>query len=55
MKHLLDQVRKALISQLINSLSRHETAHVNIVVHDMINLLYYEYGTDKQKYFYVYN
>ena len=28
--------------------------HLNILVHDMINLLYYEYWTDKQKYFYVY-
>ena len=27
--------------------------HLNILVHDMINLLYYEYWTDKQKYFYV--
>ena len=24
--------------------------HLNILVHDMINLLYYEYWTDKQKY-----
>ena len=29
-------------------------AHLNILVHDVINLLYYEYWTDKQKYFYVY-
>ena len=29
------------------------TAHLNILVHDMINLLYYEYWTDKQKYLYV--
>ena len=29
-------------------------AHLNIIVHDMINLLYYEYWTDKQKYLYVY-
>ena len=29
-------------------------AHLNILVHDMINLLYYEYWTDKQKYLYVY-
>ena len=28
-------------------------AHLNILVHDEINLLYYEYWTDKQKYFYV--
>ena len=28
-------------------------AHLNILVHDMINLLYYEYWTDKQKYLYV--
>ena len=28
------------------------TAHLNILVHDMINLLYYEYWTDKQKYLY---
>ena len=32
------------------SLSRH--VQVNILVHDVINLLYYEYRTDKQKYFY---
>ena len=32
------------------SLSHHE----NILVHGVINLLYYEYWTDKQKYFYVY-
>ena len=31
------------------------TAHLNILVHDMINLLYYEYWTDKQKYFYIYD
>ena len=40
------------------SLSCHEQVcswHVlNILVHDMINLLYYEYWTDKQKYLYVY-
>ena len=30
------------------------SAHLNILVHDMINLLYYEYWTDKQKYLYVY-
>ena len=29
-------------------------AYLNILVHDVINLLYYEYWTDKQKYFYVY-
>ena len=28
-------------------------AHWNILVHDVINLLYYEYWTDKQKYFYI--
>ena len=28
-------------------------AHLNMLVHDMINLLYYEYWTDKQKYLYV--
>ena len=28
-------------------------AHLNRHVHDVINLLYYEYWTDKQKYFYV--
>ena len=28
-------------------------AHLNILVHDVINLLYYEYWKDKQKYFYV--
>ena len=27
--------------------------NLNILVHDMINLLYYEYWTDKQKYLYV--
>lgn len=30
-------------------------AMVNIPVHDMINSLYYEHWTDRQKYFYVYN
>ena len=25
-----------------------------MLVHDVINLLYYEYRTDKQKYFYIY-
>ena len=35
------------------SISRN-VAHLNILVHDMINLLYYEYWTDKQKYLYVY-
>ena len=34
------------------SISRN-IAHLNILVHDMINLLYYEYWTDKQKYLYV--
>ena len=28
-------------------------SHLNLLVHDMINLLYYEYWTDKQKYLYV--
>ena len=28
-------------------------AQLNILVHDVINLLYYEYRTDKQNYFYV--
>ena len=28
-------------------------AHLNILVHDLINVLYYEYWTDKQKYFYI--
>ena len=28
-------------------------AHLNILVHYVINVLYYEYWTDKQKYFYV--
>ena len=36
------------------SISRN-VAHLNVLVQDMINLLYYEYWTDKQKYFYVYN
>ena len=35
----------------IISLSCHE--QVCLLVHDMINLLYYEYWTDKQKYLYV--
>ena len=35
------------------SISRN-VAHLNILVHDMINLLYHEYWTDKQKYLYVY-
>ena len=29
-------------------------AHLNILVHDMMNSLYYEYWPDKQKYLYVY-
>ena len=29
-------------------------ASLNILVHDMINLLYYEHWTGKQKYFYLY-
>ena len=28
-------------------------AHLNILAHDVIKLLHYEYWTDKQKYFYV--
>ena len=40
------------------SLSRHEqvlTYHVIIILaHDVINVFYYEYWTDEQKYFYVY-
>ena len=35
------------------SISRN-VAHLNILVHDVINLLYYEYWTDKQKYLYVF-
>ena len=35
------------------SISRN-VAHLYLLVHDMINLLYYEYWTDKQKYLYVY-
>ena len=35
------------------SISRN-AAHLNMLVHDLINLLYYECWTDKQKYFYVY-
>ena len=47
------------MSSIIISLSCHEQvclslrAHLNILVHDMINLLYYEYWTDKQNYLYV--
>ena len=29
-------------------------ARLNILVHDVINLSYYEYWADKQKYFYIY-
>ena len=36
------------------SISRN-VAHLNILAHDMINLLYYGYWTDKQKYLYVYS
>ena len=35
-----------------NRISRN-VAHLNVLVHDVINLLYYEYWTDKQKRFYV--
>ena len=36
------------------SLSRHEFTYlINILVHDVINLKYYENWTDKQKYFHV--
>ena len=35
-------------------MNKYVEAHLNILVHDMINLLYYEYWTDKQKYLYVY-
>ena len=35
------------------SISRN-VASLNILVHDMINLLYYEHWTVKRKYFYVY-
>ena len=35
-------------------LSDHEQVSLNILVHDVINLLYYEYWTDKYKYFYVF-
>ena len=35
------------------SISRN-IASLNILVHDVINLLYYEHWTDKRKYFYVY-
>ena len=44
-----------MIDSVIISLSCHElTCHViNLLVHDMINLLYYECWTDKQKYLYV--
>ena len=39
----------------IISLSCHEQVSLSgLLVHDMINLLYYEYWTDKQKYLYVY-
>ena len=31
-----------------------KVASLNILVHDLINLSYYEYWTDKRKYFYVY-
>ena len=34
------------------SISR-KVAHLNMLAHDVINLLCYEYWTDKQKYFYV--
>ena len=36
------------------SISRN-VAHLNILVRDVIKLLYYEYWTEKQKYFYVEN
>ena len=36
------------------SISRNAVS-LNILVHDMINLLHYEHWTDKQKYFYVFD
>ena len=36
------------------SMFKWASMYLNILVHDMINLLYYEYWTDKQKYLYVY-
>ena len=35
------------------SISRNE-ASLNTLVHDVVNLIYYEHWTDKWKYFYVY-
>ena len=40
------------------SLSRHKQvclSSLNALVHDVINLVYYEHWTDKPKYFYVYS
>ena len=37
----------------IITLSRHEQACLNILVHDRINFSYYEHWTEKRKYFYV--
>ena len=34
------------------SISRN-VAHLNILAHDVINVLHYQYWTDKQKYFYI--
>lgn len=31
-----------------------KTASLNIIVHDMLNLLYYEHWADKQRKFYIY-
>ena len=41
-------------SPMMGEVSRN-VAHLNILVHDVINLLHYEYWTDEQKYFYVYH
>ena len=53
-KELVDKTRKG---ENVSSLKVVEVVLVQynlvyLLVHDVINLLYYEYWTDKQKYFY---
>ena len=41
-----------MMGEVSQNVKSRNVSHLNIPVHDVINLLHYEYWTDKQKYLY---
>ena len=51
--HIGESIVKSSTISLLNILVHIKHISLNILIHDVINLLYYEHWTDKLKYFYV--